>query len=160
MKRFSLAFLIVLVSVLALVSASATALAAPATHESFSATFELTKMLPPERAWIDEEGMWVHIRGLVVRGLFTEDIVGQAEFVENINNNATHLDAQGKGVITVDGEEAYKMSFDITIELGVFSGTFVMYGMGSFKGIHITGTITPIDATHSLFTGTKLTTKP
>jgi len=159
-KRLSLAFLIVLVSVLALVSASTTALAAPAIEEPFSATFELTEMLSPERAWIDYEEGSMHIRGLVVRGLFTVGIVGQAEFVENINNNATHLDAQGKGVITVDGEEAYKVSFDITMELGVFSGTFVMDGIGSFKGIHITGTITPIDDTHSLFTGTKITTKP
>lgn len=69
-------------------------------------------------------------------------------------------DEQVKGVITVDSEEAYRMTADITMEAGVVSGTFVIYGMGNFKGIHITGTITTTITGQALLTGTKLTTKP
>ena len=160
MKRLSLAFLVVLVSVVALTSALTTALAAPATKEPFSATLEVTEMLGYERGWMDEEGMG-HIRGWVGTGLISGDIVGEVEFVENINMNASYLDAQVKGVITVGDEEAYRITADLTIESGVISSSnFVIHGMGSLKGIHVTGTITVIDSTHSLFTGTKLTTKP
>ena len=104
----------------------------------------------------------MHYRCFVLRGLFTGDIVGQAELVVNFDMNATHLEEQLKGVITVDSEEAYRVSAELTLTppLGVLSSNFVFNGMGSFKGTHITGTITPIDATHSLFAGTKLTTKP
>jgi hypothetical protein len=160
MKKLSLAMLVVLVSALALLSTSTTVLAAPATKEPFSATIEMTEMLGYERGWTDEEGT-MHVRGMVITMSITGDIIGQLEIIENYNANPYgYGDAQGKGVITVGGEEAYRMSFDVTIEGGVVSGTFVIHGTGSFKGIHITGTITPISALQTLLTGTKLTTKP
>jgi len=160
MKKLSLAFLVVLVSALALASASTTAFAARATKEPFSATLEVTEILGAERWWTDEEGT-THVRGWVFRGLISGDIVGQVEFVENVNMNASYVDVLVKGAITVGGKEAYRMSADLTLEGGVISSSnFVCNGMGSFKGIHITGTIAIIDSTHSLWTGTKLTTKP
>lgn len=161
MKKLSLALLVVLVSALALASASTTALAAPATKEPFSATLEVTGMLGYERGWMDEEGIG-HVRGLVVTGLISGDIVGQIEIIENYNSYPSgYLDAQVKGVITVGGKEAYRITADLTIEGGVISSSnFVILGTGSFKRIHITGMITIIDPTHSLLTGTKLTTKP
>jgi len=163
MKRLSLAFLVVLVSVVALTSALTTALAAPATKKPFSATLEFTEYLGYERLWMDEEGI-NHIRGWSMKGNVSGDIVGQIEIIENVNmfmDPSKYLDAQIKGVITVGGEDAYRMTADLTIEGGVISSSnFVCNGMGSFKGIHITGTITIIDPLHALLTGTKLTTKP
>jgi hypothetical protein len=165
MKRLSLAFLVVLVSVVALTSALTTALAAPATKEPFSATLQITEYLGYERGWMDEEGI-NHFRGWSMKGNVSGDINGTIEIIENANMDmhpSGNLDVQLKGVITVSGEEAYRITADLTIESGVISssnGNFVLHGMGSFKGIHITGTITVIDLTHSLLTGTKLTTKP
>jgi len=164
MKRLSLAFLVVLVSVVALTSALTTALAAPATKVPFSATLQITEYLGYERAWTDEEGVW-HVRGWSMRGLITGDINGQIEIIENGNMGmypSGNLDVQLKGVITVSGEEAYRITADLNISSGgvISSSNFVLHGMGSFKGIHITGTITVIDLTYSLLTGTKLTTKP
>jgi hypothetical protein len=161
MKRLSLAFLVVLVSMLALVSASTTALAAPATKEPFSATIQPTEMTPPERWWTDEEGT-MHARGMVVTALITGDIVGQLEIIVNTNMDPSgYGDEQVKGVIKVGSEEAYRMTADITFEGGVISSSnFVLNGMGSFKGIHMTGTITTPTPGQAELTGTKLTTKP
>lgn len=162
MKRLSLAFLVVLVSVVALISASTTALAAPATKEPFSATIQSTVGSPPERWWTDEEGT-MHTRGQVVTASITGDIVGQLEITVNMNMNSSgYGDEQVKGVIRVDGEEAYQITADITLERGVISSSnFVIHGMVSFKGIHITGTITnPPTPGQAELTGTKLTTKP
>jgi len=161
MKRLSLAFMVVLFSVLALVSASTTALAAPAIKVPFSATLQDIVTLGVERWWTDEEGT-MHARGMVVTANITGDINGQVNITVNMNMDTSgYGDEQVKGVITVGSEEAYRMTADITIEAGVISSSnFVIHGMGSYKGIHITGTITPIDPTHVLLTGTKLTTKP
>jgi len=160
MKKPNLVFLVVLVSVVALTSASPTALAAPATKEPFSATMEMTAMLGYERAWTDEEGT-IHVRGFVWTALITGDIVGEMEIIEDYNlYSSGYGDVHGNAVITVDGEEAFRMSIDETIELWVASGTFVIHGTGSFRGIHITGTITSITFAETLLTGTKLTTEP
>jgi len=161
MKKLSLAFLVVLLSVVALTSALTTASAAPAIKAPFSATITGNTGPPqsPKRFWIDEEGI-THFRGLVVPASITGDINGDMEITENANvDSFGYGDVQVKAVITVGTEEAYRMSFDGTLSGGVTSGTFVIDGMGSCKGIHITGTLTPT-STGAELTGTKLTTKP
>jgi len=160
MKRLGLTFLVIMISALALVSASSTAYAAPATKESFSSMIQITGTFGYERMWTDEEGI-MHVRGWVATGLIWGDIVGQIEIIENMNlNSSGYGDVHAHGVITVDGEEAYNGSVDITLTAGVQSGTFVLIGTGSFKGTHITGTIIPTGSEYALFTGTKLTTHP
>jgi hypothetical protein len=163
MKKLSLAFLVVLVSVLALVSLSTTALAAPATKVPFSATLQITEILGAKRVWTDEEGI-LHLRGWNGRGTITGDISGLIEIIENVNMDTSsgYGNAQVKGVITVGSEEAYRMSADVTMEGygATISGTFVIQGMGSYKGIHVTGTLSTSGTDQAVLTGTKLTTKP
>ena len=162
MKRLSLAFLVVLVSMLALVSASPTALAAPATKEPFSATMTYTGMTPPKRFWTDEEGVQ-HARGFGETFSISGGIVGTVALTVNWNfvysDYSPSGDAQAKGIIT-SGEDVYLMSADVTVVMGTPSGTFVIRGTGSCKGIHITGMLSSTAEGLLVLEGTKLTTKP
>jgi len=119
MKRLSLAFLVITISTLALVSASSTAWAAKATKEPFSAMIQITGTVGYERRWTDGEGI-MHVRGWVGTGLIWGDIVGQIEIRQNMNlNSSGYGDVQADVMITVNDEEAYKGSADITLEAGV-----------------------------------------
>jgi len=161
MKRLSLAFLVVLISMLALVSTSTTALAAPALKEEFEATMQFTGFTPPKRSWTDEEGVQ-HMRGLGETFSISGGIVGTVALTVNSNfvyaDYSPSGDAQAKGTIT-SGEDIYLISVDVTLVMGIPSGTFVIHGTGSCKGIHITGTLSST-AEGLLLEGTKLTTKP
>lgn len=158
MRRLHLTFLVIVTSALELVSFSSTAWAVPATKEPFSAMIQITGTLGYERMWTDEEGT-MHLRGWIATGLIWGDIVGQIEIIENMNlNSSGYGDVQAHVVITVDGEEAYNGSVDITLTAGVQSGTFVLIGTGGFKGTYITGMIIPTGSEYALITGTKLTT--
>ena len=162
MKKLSLAMLVVLVSVLTLTSTLTTVLAAPATKEPFSATMAFSGMTaPPERLWTDEEGV-EHARGIGETFSITGSIIGTVELTVNSNfvysGYSQSGDAQAKGTIT-SGEGVYLISVDVTIITGTVSGTFVIHGTGSCKGIHITGTLSS-SAAGLVLEGTKLTTKP
>jgi len=164
MKKLSLAFLVVLLSVVALTSTLTTALAAPALKEEFEATMQVTGWTPPKRLWIDEEGV-EHVRGLGETFSISGGIVGTVGLTVNWNcvySDPGYLasgDFQAKGNIT-SGEDVYLVSVDVTAITGTFSGTFVIHGTGNCKGIHITGTLSGSSATGLVLEGTKLTTKP
>jgi hypothetical protein len=162
MKKLSLAFLVVLFSVVALLSTSTTVLAAPATKEPFSATMTFTGMSPPERLWTDEEGVQ-HVRGLGETFSISGSIVGTVALTVNwnfvVSGYSQSGDAQAKGIIT-SGEDVYLISADVTEIAGTASGTFVIRGTGSCKGIHVTGTLTSTPYGQLDLEGTKLTTKP
>lgn len=161
MKKPILAFLVLLVSVAALTSASTTVLAAPAAKEPFSATMTATGFTPPKRLWIDEEGV-EHMRGIGETFSISGGIVGTVELTVNTNfvysGYSPSGDAQAKGTIT-SGEDVYLISADVTVVMGTVSGTFVIHGTGNCKGIHVTGTLSS-SATGLVLEGTKLTTKP
>ena len=161
MKRLSLVFMVVLVSVLVLVFASPTALAAPAIKEPFSATMTVTGMTPPKRFWTDEEGVQ-HARGFGETFSISGGIIGTVALTVNWNYVISGYlptgDAQAKGNIT-SGKDIYLISADVTLITGTASGTFVIRGTGGCKGIHITGMLSTVTGALEL-EGTKLTTKP
>ena len=163
MKKPILAFLVLLVSVAALTSASTTVLAAPALKEEFEATMQYTGFTPPKRLWIDEEGV-EHARGFGETFSISGGIVGTVGLTVNWNfvySSPGYLasgDAQAKGTIT-SGADVYVISVDVTVITGTVSGTFVIHGTGNCKGIYITGTLSS-SATGLVLEGTKLTTKP
>ena len=161
MKKLSLAFLAVLVSVIVLLSTSTTVLADLATKEPFSATMTYGWWTSIERVWIDEEGV-MHVRGEFVMTI-SGSIDGTVALTvnENFFGDPRSGDFQAKGNITASDGDVYLISSDMTLITGTLSGTFVILGTGSCKGIHVTGTVTatPYPNQEDL-EGTKLTTHP
>jgi cytoskeletal protein CcmA (bactofilin family) len=90
------------------------------------------------------------------------DINGQIVGKENLNVDATFAgDLQVKAVIEVASEPLYKMSADLVIKTYVLSGTFVIQGTGSLKGIQITGTISgTLGDTTATLAGTQVIVHP
>lgn len=136
----------------------ATVLAAPAAKEDFHATMTYKGSAAPAKLWWDEEGV-MHARGVVETFDISGGLAGTAEVTVNQNLLSGTGDAQGKGSILTAGGDVYQISLDVTLTAGVPSGTFVIHGTGSCKGIYITGTVSMVGYALAL-DGTKLTTKP
>lgn len=161
MKRTCLAFLMVSISVFAVLCTTMTSLAAPPTRQPFSATIQSGPPQSIEKMWVDEEGI-THIRGASLTGTMAGDINGQIVGKENLNVDATFAgDLQVKAVIEVASEPLYKMSADLVIKAYVLSGTFVIQGTGSLKGIQIKGTISgTLGDTTATLAGTQVIVHP
>jgi len=141
-------------------------LAEPSVKEPFQAYSTATSTGDPTRYWT--AGLWTtHLRGLVATADMTGDINGVLELTENANMNAMagQMNVQIKGAIYVDNVKAYSVSVNAKMTSQMtsegLSGTFVFQGVGSYKGIHITGTVSagPTSIV-AIWTGTKLTTRP
>jgi len=137
-------------------------LAAPSVKEPFQATTLSGETIDPGTFWL--AGLWtVHLRGLEVLAPMTGDIEGVLKLTENANMNTlvNQMNIQVKGVIYVGSDEAYLVSANAKMTSQGLTGTFVFQGVGSCKGIHITGTVSAEpNSPVASWTGTKLITKP
>jgi len=152
---------LLLVTILLALACTSTASAAPASKVPFSATVVGGQSGSAERFWTDEEG--VHVRGLPLIITIMGDVEGQIVGIMDANVNFDGFgDEQVKGVFTDGGGPIYRILLDLTLtDFGAsITGTFVFIGVGSCKGIHITGTITAEDGGAAVLAGTKLTTHP
>lgn len=166
--RKSMKKLVLVTAILLVLISAIPNLAMAATKQPFYATI-YTQEGPGvcDRLWMDEEEI-LHGRGCVGNGVIAGDINGEITFTQNLNlvafdeNGPIDGDVQLKGEITVEGESevSYRISVDAIVEDREISGSFVIHGVGSFKGIHIMGTIIGIPGEPVEMIGTILTTKP
>jgi hypothetical protein len=161
MKRLYLAFPIVLIIMLAVMSTTTVSLAGRPIPKPFSAEVQASNQpLDPGRSWFDDKGM-MHVRGMVQEGTIKGDINGQVRITQDMNLDVTTFSGniQVKAVITADSGAFYKMSAYIAVKNAALSGIFVICGTGSLEGTYIVGKVGGVAGGVGTLNGIQFTTK-
>jgi hypothetical protein len=120
---------------------SGMAWAAPATHTPVTGIWQDFQYGPPEKAWMDEEGVQ-HIRGQASWWQLTEDLTGTGFGIFNLNLNPLTGCGDGSGTMCFDVERdglrgTFDGRFSVVYTFGWTDGQAVAHGTGAFAGMKL-----------------------
>lgn len=116
-------------------------MAAPATKTPFRAAGSfIPGIIDTGKVWITKDGIQ-HVKGAISEGTVSGDISGTFRLVsyETVNLNTGDGTNHGKFTLIVNGEDTFEGSFQSTVTMNTFSGTFVGRGTGMYRGQKIMG---------------------